>query len=110
MTRDFYKAIKGKEFPQIKIEFQKFVLVDQVDENPNQKNVPATISITLAGKNNVYTIPLKQFKVGKDQLSIKGNLNLKMTDFNIIPPTALFGAVKTDDAIEIEFAITFVLE
>ena len=107
ITRDFYKAIKGDEFPKIMVQFHEFTLVNEVADSPTQENVPYQLSINLAGETNNYSSKLKSLEVTQDQLTISGRVDLLMTDFNIVPPSALFGTIKTSNEISIDFLITF---
>lgn len=107
MTKDFLKAIKGEKYPEITVAFHQFTLSDNVNKQPNQKNIPAKISIYLAGVTNYYSILLDRFEVKSDELQVVGLIHLRMSDFNITPPTALFGTIKTEDEITIDFKINF---
>lgn len=107
MTSDFYQAIKGESHPTISVAFHQFTLVDAIENHPIQEQIPAKISIQLAGVTNYYSLPLSSLSIKPDELTVTGSVGLLMTDFDISPPTALFGAVKTADEIVIEFKITF---
>jgi hypothetical protein len=107
ITNDFYKAIKGVEFPKIMVQFHQFTLEKEIGEYPIQENVPSKISINLAGQTNYYSPKLKTLSVASDQLTLTGSVDVLMTDFLIEPPTALLGTVKTNDQIQIDFFITF---
>ena len=42
---------------------------------------------------------------GSQKISFTGSVSIKMTDFNISPPTAMFGTLKTGDEITIKYEI-----
>ncbi|MEQ8470353.1 MAG: YceI family protein [Marinoscillum sp.] len=42
---------------------------------------------------------------GSQKISFTGSVSIKMTDFNISPPTAMFGTMKTGDEVTIEYKI-----
>lgn len=42
-----------------------------------------------------------------DQLLFAGSKPLKMSDFNITPPSAMFGQIQTDDAITVQFEFRY---
>ena len=63
-------------------------------------------SLTIKGKTN--QIPVNLTFQQKELYIVSGEVELKMTDYGIEPPTALLGTIKTGDAITI--AITFALE
>jgi hypothetical protein len=109
MTKDFLKALKSEAYPTIKIEFLSYQLNALVEEQHKQKNVKADILISIAGVDRKFTILLGQIKFKMDELTIKGSKKATMSDFEIAPPIALFGMVKVEDVIELEFDITFKL-
>lgn len=109
MTKDFLKALKSETYPNIKIEFLSFHLNSLVADNPKQTNVKATLLITIAGVERTFPIYLEQIHFKMDEFTIKGRKKVTMTDFEVIPPTALLGMVRVEDEIELEFDITFKL-
>ena len=42
-----------------------------------------------------------------DKITFSGEKELKMTDFNVTPPTAMFGAIKSGDDITIKYDVVF---
>ncbi len=55
-------------------------------------------------KGSTKEIPIDLSIQQKDGYVISGQIDLKMTDFGVTPPTAIFGTVKTGDDIKIEIA------
>ena len=110
MNRDFRAAIKADEFPYILLELKEFTLQDAVTQKPFQKGIPSKISITLAGKTNNYDIELDYFKFEEQKIIIKGTKELAMSEYGIHAPSALFGMIKAEDAVKIDFLITFQME
>jgi hypothetical protein len=45
--------------------------------------------------------------ISGDRLEISGSQELNMTDYNIKPPTALMGALKTGDKVKVSFSLIF---
>jgi hypothetical protein len=45
-------------------------------------------------------------RLSPTRFRIRAELPLKMTDFGVTPPTALFGAVRAHDALEVRFDLT----
>jgi len=47
--------------------------------------------------------------VNKDAtINCSGTEALKMSDYKVEPPSFLFGAMKTDDAIKVDFNVVYV--
>ena len=60
--------------------------------------------LKIKGKSNEIPVNLSIQKKGA--YIISGQIDLKMTDYNVEPPTALLGTVKTGDKISLEMAFT----
>lgn len=107
MNNDFRKAIKAEKYPYILLELKEFTLKGAVTNMPFQKNIPSRIAITMAGVTNSYEIELDYFKFEGEKIILKGSKELAMSDYDITAPSALFGLVKAEDDVKIDFLITF---
>ena len=98
MDKNTYKAMKAEEFPQVTFESDRLTIdnVSLVGEG----------LLTIAGTSK--TIPVSLKISSGDEISISGEINIKMTDYGITPPVAVFGTIKTGDDIKIklEFLMT----
>ena len=59
----------------------------------------------LAEKYNCRSFDSYSDMLNSGDVEISGSKKLKMTDYNIDPPTALMGTMTTGDEVEIEFRI-----
>jgi len=96
MDGNTYKALNEKEYPKITFK------ADQLDIKGNQ--LVGKGQLTIAGKTNEIPIDLTFSKTS--ETSVKGSINLKMTDYGVTPPTAVFGTIKTGDEVTIQFNFT----
>jgi polyisoprenoid-binding protein YceI len=48
-----------------------------------------------------------KYDVDGNQITFKGSYTFKMTDFNIDPPTAVMGTIKTGDEVTVRLEIVF---
>lgn len=94
MDDKVYEALKSNRHPNItisghNIDLSKGSAVVQANVTiaGTTKTVPVTVTRAVAGSVASYT----------------GSVNLKMTDFNVAPPTAMLGAIKAGDAIKLRF-------
>ena len=46
--------------------------------------------------------------VTQGKVQFTGSYTLKMTDFSVKPPTAMFGTIKTGDEITVKFNVDYV--
>jgi len=95
-----YDALKYEDFPVIKF-FLK--TIDKID--PVTGKVTDKFNVTIAGVTKPMTIQGVFTDLKNGQLRIIGEQKMKMSDFKVDPPTALFGTIKTGDDITLEFNI-----
>lgn len=101
MDNKAHDALKEKKYPEISFNF-----------DPEQ---PATIEgqkssingkITIAGVTKQIKVPFN-VDIDENQLLVEGEVPLKMTDFNIEPPTAMLGTLETGNEIVVKFNFEF---
>lgn len=104
MDDNTVKALKGDKFPYITYEL--------VEIKPHTDGSSNTVfdtkgKLTIAGTTNLVNMKttIQQINSG---LQISGELNIKMTDFQVDPPTAIFGTITTGDDIKINFKTTYI--
>jgi len=103
MNRNTYEALNADKYPKI-----KYKLTDVVSQSKTTTGYKLNTkgNLTIAGKTKSITMPVEALKRGGD-ISFKGEITFKMTDFEIDPPTAVFGTIKTGDEVEIKFNIHY---
>jgi len=62
--------------------------------------------LDIAGQSESVDVSCTALLSG-DTIKISGSRSLKMTDFDIAPPTAMFGQIKTNDDIVVHFTFTY---
>lgn len=99
-------ALKSKKYPII-----TFVSKDihSVNINENLINGKAAGTLFIAGESQSIEIPFKA-TLSNAKITVTGNKKIYMSDFNIEPPTAMLGALKTGDEITIEFNVVYKLK
>jgi len=98
MDSNTYKALKEDKYPEIK--FSSEGLNIQGDQLTGKGQ------LTIAGKSQ--EIPIKLTINQNAKTTVSGKIKIKMTDYDITPPTAVFGTIKTGDDITIQFNITLI--
>jgi len=105
MNNKTYKALKSDQYPQI-----SFSLLEPVASIPllaNGYTTTAKGKITIAGVTRSVNMPIKISEDINKKISIEGVQAVKMTDYGVDPPTALFGMLKTGDDITISFKTNY---
>lgn len=97
MNGKTHNALKYKSHPNISY---KLISV----EMKNGKAVSAKGKLTVAGVTKELTFPVT-CKLYSGYIQASGKIDFKMTDFNVDPPTALMGTLKTGDDVTISFDI-----
>lgn len=105
MDKKIYGALKDKKFPEITYTLTSSKVVAASDTAADQYIFDTTGKLTIAGTTKNIEMKLAG-KIQKDgSLHFQGKKDMKMTDFNIKPPSALFGTIKSDDEISVSFDI-----
>lgn len=103
LTSNMHKYLKGKDHPMITFNMTG---IDSVTVNGNQATISAKGIVNAAGVDHETTMTVDAtFEDGK--VTFSGTQPLLMTDFNIDPPTALFGTIRARDEIDIVYSLTF---
>lgn len=100
MDNNVYKALKTN-----KHEFIKVKLIEIVDANPANKTVDGRFEVTVAGKTKEMLIRGEVHFDSTTKVNIKGTTSLLMTEFNVDPPSFMFGSLTTGNKIDVEFDI-----
>ncbi|MDE3182234.1 MAG: YceI family protein [Bacteroidota bacterium] len=99
-----FKALKGDKFPEI-----TFNLIKPIDSIPYSRSPSFLVArgrLTIAGVTQEITLPMK-FVLENRLLTVEAEQQVKMTEYGVTPPTALFGLVKTGNIITLNFKATF---
>lgn len=103
MNNNTYKALKADNNPDI-----TFVLASPLKSiQVNGHAVSARINLTIAGVMKAVDMSVTATGQKNGNVAFEGSKTIKMTDYGISPPVALFGTMKTGDDITIHFKTNF---
>ena len=102
MDKKTYKALLSDQHPNIIFELTKIAGITPTEEAQTLK---ATGDLTIAGTTKPVDLEVTAEKTADGFYHFVGSKALKMTDFNMEPPTALFGSLKTGDDVTVKFDI-----
>jgi hypothetical protein len=107
MDKKAYAALKSSTFPNI-----KFNMISILGIPPDNNKFISSLrgKLFIAGKSIPVSIPLNGSLSdinGINIIDVSGEIDLKMSDFDIAPPTAMMGALKTGDRITVSFSLQF---
>ena len=104
MDKKTYNALKSDLYPEIHFSLSE---ISDIINNEKGQLVTANGILSIAGiRKSIHIKALGSTDNNGDQ-SFTGSKSLKMSDFNIEPPTAILGTLKTGDEVTVEFDITF---
>ena len=103
MERDMYRALRADANPTIDFQFEELVggVVHDIDEGLYRATITGTLK--LAGEQRSVNVPVEATRVARDRFRLRARLPLRMTDFRVTPPTALFGMVKAKNDLVVTF-------
>lgn len=113
MNQDLREALKADQYSYI-----QFKLLDAQRASPvslasldSMQQVPwfdieVTGEMSIAGVKRHIKVECEGKPVGQHKFRIRGAKKLNMRDFDITPPTAMFGLIKADDWLTVHFDVT----
>ncbi|WP_242085233.1 YceI family protein [Aestuariivivens sediminis] len=104
MDKNTYKALKTDKFPKITFHLTQVKGVKSLGENRYIADTSGDLFISGTKRN--ISLQLKA-EVNGNTIKLIGEKTFLMTDFNVDPPTALFGTITTGDEITIKFESIF---
>jgi polyisoprenoid-binding protein YceI len=104
MDNRTYKTIKADAYPKI-----TFKLISSVI-TPLKKNaflIKATGLLTIAGTSKTIAMQVNGSLNEDNSITCSGQQKIKLTDFNIQPPSFMMGAMKVGDELTIQYGLNF---
>ena len=98
MDKKIYEALKESNNPNI-----RYTLVSA---NINGTNISSTGDLTIAGKKRRVQMQVK-YQATNSGVKFSGSTDIKMTEYEMEPPTAMMGTIKTGDDVTVTFSTTY---
>ena len=104
MDNNLYKALKADETADISYILATF------EAAPGEAKDTFTLhtigTLVVAGAEKKIEMDVIATRLPDGSVTAKGLVPIKMTDFGIKPPTAIFGRLKTGDEVKVNFELT----
>ncbi len=104
MDNKTYKALKSDLYPIIQFTLLE---ISEIKSSDKGQLIKARGILSVAGIKKNIPVTVTGSMSDDGSLSFTGGKTLKMSDFKIEPPTAIFGTLKTGDIVNIEFDVLF---
>jgi len=107
MNSDLCDALKADDYPNIIIQVHDAQIIrGTLDDEVAGADLRMQASMIITDISKKVTLDVQAKKVGPGRYRFVCAKKLKMTDFNIDPPTALFGLIRVRDEITVNIDIT----
>jgi polyisoprenoid-binding protein YceI len=100
MDKKMHEALKKEEHPRVLFS----VKGANVPKNENQE-LKGTLNV--AGVEKEVAVPVTVTESGEDGLQISGEHKIVLQDYEIEPPTAMFGTIVVGDEVTVKFDLKF---
>lgn len=104
MDNNLYKALDADKTPDVSYIMASFESV--AGETKDSFTLKTVGTLTINGKENKITMDVVATRLPDGSIKAVGVVPIKMTDFGIKPPTAMFGALRTGDEVKVNFELT----
>jgi polyisoprenoid-binding protein YceI len=106
MDNKTYEALKAVAYPEIVFTLSAPLKLMQVSND--RQPIELKGDLFLAGICRPVVIQVKTFTMDQGKWLFEGNQNIRMTDYGVRPPSALFGTMKAAPDITIHFKTNFI--
>lgn len=103
MNRDLQDALKSSEFPEITFMFAGAEILEMPSSHDQAFQLEVKGSLTVAGNSRDILFNARAYFLESHKVRAIGNTTIKMSDFDVEPPTALMGLIKADDELSVNF-------
>jgi polyisoprenoid-binding protein YceI len=104
MDDNLYKALKADDTPEISYIMATFEAAPGEAKDSFTLHTVGTLAI--AGTENKISMDVLATRLPDGTVKATGMIPIKMTDFGIKPPTAIFGRLKTGDEVKVNFELS----
>lgn len=101
MNSKIYDALKEKKHPEIMFELKS----TEAAQDSDSLNVSGTL--TIAGSSRDITLPVLSSKASDGSYKFAGSYEINMKDYEVDPPSAMFGTIKSGEKVTVSFELYF---
>ena len=106
MNRKIYGALKEKDHPNIMFNLNAAELAETAGEDSlTSFTLNLSGNMNIAGTVKEVTFPVEGIPQADGSYRFTGSYEMNMKDYNVDPPSAMFGAIKSGEVVTIEFDV-----
>jgi hypothetical protein len=106
MESDMRRALKADAHPAVRFSFRELRGGIQHDLDTGLYHAAVTGDLTLAGVTRTIDLTVSAQRLSRTSFRVRAVLPLRMTDFDVTPPSALFGAIRARNDLTVRFDLT----
>lgn len=110
INKDLQETLKSDQYPYIQIRLESARLNMGKNDNGKLKEAMALTCISIGCVERCMDIPVAVSQTNDKSFQFVGSVPLSMTDFGLVPPTAMMGMIQTRDEIEVSFEMVISLK
>ncbi|HEU4888776.1 MAG TPA: YceI family protein [Thermoanaerobaculia bacterium] len=103
MESDMRNALKAERHPNVAFRFRALRGGVQHDLDSGLYHAAIVGDLTLAGVTRTIDVQVSAERLSRTSFRVRAVLPLRMTDFAITPPSALFGAIRARNSLTVRF-------
>jgi polyisoprenoid-binding protein YceI len=103
MTEDLQETLKMEAHPEIRFELVDASVGAPTDTSGRWRAIRVLGTLTIAGTKRLVNLEARGHALDDNRFRVRGCRAIRMTDFNIEPPTKAFGIIKVKDRVEVQF-------
>ena len=104
LDKNAYKALKSDEFKDI---HYKLISAIATPAKKNEYLLKTSATLTVAGVTKQIDMDVNCLINANGGITFTGTDKLNMTEYNVEPPSFMLGAMKTGDAIALQFNVVY---
>ncbi|WP_162627991.1 YceI family protein [Arcticibacterium luteifluviistationis] len=104
LDKNAYEALKADKYEEIGYKLSSV----KISEEKGGFLLKTNGKLSVAGVTKDIVMDVHAVVKENGAVSCKGSYKLKMTDYNVKPPSFLLGAMKTGDDIMLYFSVTYI--
>lgn len=106
MESDMRRALKADAHPAVQFSFRELRGGVHHDLDTGLYHAAVAGDLTLAGATRTIELRVSAQRMSRTTFRVRADLPLRMTDFAVTPPSALFGAIRARDNLTVHFDLT----
>lgn len=103
MTRDLQETLNMEDHPEIRFELIHATVGAPTDSARQWRTVNAIGALSISGTKRVVRLEAAGHALDANHFRLRGCTPLRMTHFNVDPPSKVFGLIKVKDRVEAQF-------